>query len=366
MNRADVPGEFRVIRNDVPAFVGDYRCMDYGDPDSERMVALREEFGLEAVVAGAGSQFEGFLALKRWVRSRWNHGYSRLSTEVKDGLDILRQAARGEQFACGHFARAYVDCACALGWPARLVAISIEHGEFPRDYNAGNTGHSVVEIWSDEFGKWVLLDPDVNVYYRRAGLPLTALEVREAWLTHRGDEVEMVQDEPLFVAPGERELRELKREGAYASWTVETLPRIFERFGRHRVLDYYARVRINGWDWVDEKALPSFIGHYSPRPVRPTGNIDDLYWTLNRVRWQATPSWEEGRARLAIALQHFMSYFDHYEARIDSGEWRAVGTDFDWPMHEGVNRLECRAANVRRRVGPPTRVDVAYASAVEW
>ncbi|MGI6208874.1 MAG: transglutaminase-like domain-containing protein [Anaerolineae bacterium] len=366
MNRGDVPGEFRVIRCDMPAFIGDYRCMDYGDPNSERMVTLREEFGLEEVLAGAESQFEGFLALKRWVRSRWNHGYSRFSTEVKDGLDILRLAAQGEQFACGHFARTYVDCARALGWPARVVGISIEHGEFPRDYNVGNTGHSVVEVWSDEFGKWILLDPDVNVYYRRDGVPLSALEIREAWLTHKADEVEMVQDEPLFVVPGERELQDLKREGAYAAWTAETLPRMFERFGRHRVMDYYARVRINGWEWVDEKVLPSFIGHYLPHSVRPSSNPDELYWTLNRVRWQATPSWGEGRAQLAVTLDHCMPYFDHYEVRIDQGEWKPIAAEFVWPMHEGVNRLECRAVNVRGRRGPATWVDVAYASAVEW
>ncbi len=366
MNRAEVPGEFRVIRYDLPAFVGDYRAMDYGDPNSERMATLREEFGLESVIAGVETQFEGFLALKRWVRSRWDHGYSRLATECKDGLDFLRYAAKGEQFACGYYARTYVDCACALGWPARLVAIGIEHGEFPRDYNVGNTGHVVLEVWSDDLGKWVLLDPDVNIYYRRDGLPLTALEVREAWLTHRDDEVEMVQDEPLFVVPGERELSDLKREGAYASWTMETLPRIFERFGRHRTLDYYARVRINGWDWVDEKALPSFIGHYMPRAVRPTGNLDQLYWTLNRVRWDAVPSWEGGRAKLAMRLEHCMPYFDHFEASIDGGEWCRVGAQFDWPMHEGVNRLECRGVNVRGRMGPATGVDVAYASAIEW
>ena len=113
MERRSVPGEFRVIRYGVRAFRGNWHSMDYGDPESSRISQLREEFGLEEVVAGAESEFEAFLALKRWVRSRWNHGYSHHQVRVDDGLDILRAAARGEQFQCGHYARTYVDCACA-------------------------------------------------------------------------------------------------------------------------------------------------------------------------------------------------------------------------------------------------------------
>jgi hypothetical protein len=366
MDKESVPGEFRVIGYDVKSFRGHYRCMEYGDPLDPRMAALREEFDLEGVVAGAESEFEGFLALKRWVRSRWDHGYSYHSVKVKDGLDILRQAAHGEQFACGHYARTFVDCACALGWPARVVGIAIEHGEYPRDYTVGNVGHSIAEIWSNEYQKWVVMDPDVNVYYRREGIPLNALEIRDAWLSHRTDQVEMVQDEPAFVMPGERALRQLQDEPIYHLWTEDVIPRIFERFCRHRVMDYYVRVRVNGWEWVDERVLPSFISHFSPHPVKPTSNPDDLYWTLNLVRLEATPSWEGGQSKLRIGLEHCMPYFDHYEIRQDGGEWQRVEASFDWPMHEGVNRLECRAVNVRNRPGVVSRMDVAYARALEW
>ena len=366
MDRREVPGEFRVIAYDVPSFRGDYRSMDYGDPNDPRMVALRDEFSLEGVIEAAETEFEGFLALKRWVRSRWDHGYSHQSAEVKDGLDILRQAARGEQFACGHYARTFVDCARALGWPARSIGVSIEHGEFPRDYNVGNTGHSVAEIWSSQYRKWVVMDPDVNVYYRCDDIPLNALEIRDAWLSRQTNQVEMVQDEPLFVVPGERARAELCDQPMYRVWTEAIIARAFERFGRHRVMDYYARVRVNGWEWVDERVLPSLISHFSPHAVKPTSNLDELYWTLNLVRLEATPSWEGRQSKLRISLEHCMPYFDHYQASIDQGEWQRVESSFDWPMHEGVNRLECRAVNVRGRPGLVSRLDVAHAHALEW
>ncbi|MFQ6097667.1 MAG: transglutaminase domain-containing protein, partial [Armatimonadota bacterium] len=182
-----VPGEFRVVRYDVRDFVGDYRAMEYGDPLDARMTQLRDEFGLESVVAGYGTEFEAILALKRWVRCRWNHGWSRSFRTVKDGLDILREAAKGEQFCCGHYTRVFVDCATALGWPARQVGIAIANCEFPRDHNVGNVGHSIAEIWCNEHGKWVVMDPDVNCHYERDGVPLNAMEVRDAWLSGAAD-----------------------------------------------------------------------------------------------------------------------------------------------------------------------------------
>jgi hypothetical protein len=356
----DLPGEFKAIGCDVRSFVGNWRSIDYGDPNGERMVALRQEFGLEQVVAGASSEFEGFLALKRWVRSRWNHGWSGI--KVHDGLDILREAAKGKQFQCGHFAIAYVDCARALGWPARVTGISVANCEAPRDYQIGNVGHAIVEIWSNEMQKWVALDPDVNVYYRRSGVPLNAVEIRDAWVSGKGDEVEMVQDQPTFVMPSGKYTTDLLNEEApYRSWTDENVRLMLERFARFRVLDYYERVTAGGFEWVDGRHLPTFVSHFGPRSVRPTTNLADLYWSLNMTRLSATPAWGGDGSRLTVTLEHCMPWFDRFEARVDGGEWHTVEASFVWPMREGVNRLECRAVNACRRPGIVSTIVVAHA-----
>lgn len=361
-----VPGEFRVVRRELPDFVGDWRAMDYGDPHDERMAQLRGEFALESVVGGCATQFEGLLALKRWVRGRWDHGWSHRQVEVGDGLDILRHAAEGRRFCCGHYARVFADCARALGWPARLVGLSLADCEFPRDHTVQNVGHSVVEAWSDDHEKWVVLDPDLNVHYEHAGVPLSALEVRAAWLDGREAEVDMVQDEPAFVLPSAEAVEALRDIEWRADDPDEAACRLmFERFGRHRVMDYYARLTIAGWEWVDDRLLPTFIRHFSPAGrLRWTSNPADVYWSLNAVRLAAQPGWEDGRAWLGVTLEHCMPYFDHYEARVDGGDWERRDERFDWPMREGLNVLECRAVNSMNRPGIPARVEVAYARPV--
>ncbi len=358
-----VPGEFCVVHHDVRSFAGDLSASDLGDPTDERHRALDGEFGISTAVADSSAEIDAFLALKRWVRSRWNHGWSMDFRTVDDGLDILRAAAEGAQFCCGHYARVFADCATALGWPARVIGISIAGCEFPRNHNVGNVGHAVAEIWSNDHEKWVVMDPDLNCFYARDGVPLSALEIRNAWLDGEAGDVDQVLDEPGFVLPTGDTI-ELAKEltPGLNDFTEETVRLIFARFNRHRSMDYYARLRIAGWEWADHRCLPTFIAHFHPSPqVRYTSNLDDLYPTLNMVRFSMAPAWEGDRARLTVGSEHCMPFFSHYEARVDGGGWERCESEFEWPMREGVNRLECRGVNVVGRAGIISRIDVAYA-----
>jgi len=361
-SRFRVPGEFDAIACDVSDFVGDWTQLDYGDPFAPRIAALREEFALDDVAAGCATEFEGFLALKRWVRSRWNHGWSRSFGSVADALDILREAARGEQFNCGHYSTVFRACATALGWPARPVSVALADCSFPRDDRIGNVGHAIPEVWSNEHRKWVVMDPDLNVHYERDGVPLSAWEIREAWLSGQADCVNVVQDQPEFVAPTGATIEVLRETyPALATADEERVRLLCRRFTRHRAMDYYARLRIAGWEWLDRRCLPTFVSHFSPAPAgRWTSHMPDIYWTLNMVRLTTQPAWDEAGAKLTIRLQHCMPWFDHLEVSVDDGAWARCGEGLDWPMHAGVNSLQCRAVNALGRPGIATRIEVAY------
>lgn len=364
--RWSVPGDFEVIRADLPAFAGDFTQMDYSDPLAPRAVQLREEYRLDDVVADQETEFGQLLALKRWVRSRWNHGWSRSFATVKDALDVLHEADRGEKFNCGFYNRVFVECARALGIVARGVGIDIDACSFPRGHSTGNVGHSVPEVWSNDHRKWVIMDPDLNVHYERDGVPLSALEIHDAWLAHEADQVAMVQDEPAFTVPTGNNC-ELVRElmTGMDHFDEHEAQMYCARFVRHRAIDYYARLNLGKWTWLDQRCLPAFVCHFEPGGTGMlTSNPDDLYWTVNMVRLAARVSWAED-AKLAVTLEHCMPWFDHYEVRIDGGQWQQTAGTFDWPMREGENVLEVRPVNVCGRPGIVSRLEVAYSPA-KW
>jgi hypothetical protein len=365
-DKHSIPGDFEVIRCDLPAFVGDFTRMDYGDPLAPRTVQVREEYRLDEVVAGYDTEFKAQCALKRWVRSRWNHGWSLSCDKVKDALDILHEADCGEHFNCSFYNRVFVECARALGWVARPVSLSVRDAAFPRGHNVGNIGHSVPEIWSNQYRKWVIVDPDLNVHYVRDGVPLAALELHDAWLSHEVEAVETVQEEPAFTLPtGEHVELVRKLMPNLEHFNAAAAAHICRRFVRHHVLDYYARLRVGKWTWLDRRCLPSFVSHFAPGGTGiMTSNPDDLYWSLNMVRMAAQASWADG-PKLALTFEHCMPWFDHFEVQIDGGPWQQQPAAFAWPMREGENALEVRSVNVCGRTGIASRLEVAYAPA-KW
>ena len=365
-SKLQVPGEFDVIDWEIPEIAGDWRGIDFPDPDDERIAAIRDEFGIDEVVAGAEGDLAAILALKRWVRSRWDHGWSFSYETVEDALDILREAERGEQFCCGHYSTVFLACAAAVGIPARRISLGIEGCSFPRGHDVGNVGHSVAEAWCNEIGGWMVVDCDLNLHYERDGVPVRALDVHNAWLSGEREGVTPVYEEPAFVVPSGPTveiLGELSPE--CRGFGDEMVALKFARFGRSDVLDYYARLRIGGAEWLDRRCPPTFVRHFQPGPaVQYTRNEADLYPTLNSVAIGAQPSWAEGAASVEVTLSHCMPWFERHETRIDGGEWTPRGETFGWPMHEGANRLEVRAVNRRGRSGPASMLEVAYAKPV--
>ena len=91
---------------------------------------------------------------------------------------------------CGYYALTLQQCCQALGFISRPVSICKADTEWQAP-DEGNTGHSVMEVWSHEHHKWVLLDADMNVHYLIGCTPLSVLEIHTAFVTNRWDEVEM-------------------------------------------------------------------------------------------------------------------------------------------------------------------------------
>jgi len=262
--------------------------------------------------------------------------------------------------------REVLTIARALGWVARPLSRGVRDSAFPRGHNVGNVGHSVPEIWSNQYRKWVLLDPDLNLHYERDGVPLSALEMHEAWLAHEAEAVTVVQEEPPFTLPvGEHVELVSKLTPNMDHFSEQEAAHLCRRFVRHRALDYYARLTVGRWTWLDRRCLPAFVSHFAPGGTGVlTDNPDDLYWTVNMVRLSAQAAWADG-PNLTVSLKHCMPWFNHFETRVDGGVWQTRPATLDWPLREGENVLEVRPVNVCGRPGLTSRLEVAYAPA-KW
>ena len=335
----------------------------YEDMRHERLASLREQYRLDEVVAGTGSELERLVRLRNWVANQWSWDPPADHYPAWDAHEIL--AAR--KGFCVQFAITYLQVCLSMGHPARFVF----------GYHPGpDGGHEVVEVWSNQFDKWVLMDPNENEHYLDpdTATPLSMLEVHERLIER--------------YYPGGREIHEANRPAAMGIETVATCQRLdleptdrqgldlsptkWPRWAKWAVIrmvprnDFYSRThplpRHQGanWDWPHyvvwegEQAAASEAYRY----WRITRRRADWHWSLNRVRYDATPGDEPGTVALRLAT--VTPGFEAFEVREDAGPWRDAGEVVTWRLSPGRHRLEMRVRNVLGVTGAASALEVAY------
>ncbi|MEW6735188.1 MAG: transglutaminase domain-containing protein [Acidobacteriota bacterium] len=140
---------------------------------SARHRQLREEFNLDAVVAGAKNDYERLQRLTFWTSRQWEHDSTHMASK-NDPIIILREARQGGRFICTNYAVVLAGAANAYGISTRLVNL------LPKDVETRSESHTVVEAWLPQFKKWVLADGQFGLIAEKDGIPLNAVELQAA------------------------------------------------------------------------------------------------------------------------------------------------------------------------------------------
>ncbi len=145
----------------------------YQDINHPKAKLLRVK--VEPAIEGISNEWEQLIALRKWIKSQWEHGEPQFRTW--DALILLNLAGKGSRFWCSQYSIVYVQCCAVLGLPARHLEL----------YTENLDSHAVTEVWSNDYNKWIVMDVDYNCYYIKDGIPLSALEIHNAWLDGETD-----------------------------------------------------------------------------------------------------------------------------------------------------------------------------------
>ena len=346
----------RLVRSAFP-----YR---YQAPDA-MLAELRERYRLDDVIAAGRTEFEQVLHLREWVHTRWKHGWTRVPPP-RNALEILAAVEQGKDFNCGYFAVTLMQCLLSLGFVARTLSICKPESEW-MSADEGNIGHSIVEFWSHEYHKWILLDPDLNVHYERGGVPLSVLEIHRAWVTRRWDDVSMITGPTPF-----RVTDKVESGAATTFLNQDNQDAEFQIFGWHDVGDYYSCVVLPmrntqhsssegepSLEWVDPWTPPRIIAYNRANGSHFTSSEDDLYWSVDQVQINLEAdqaAWERREAALFVTLDHSMPNLDRLLVRLDDEEWRASAPTFTWRLRPGKNQIMAKGVNQFGREGHVSRI----------
>jgi transglutaminase-like putative cysteine protease len=352
---------------------------EYERFDEPQLVALRKLFRLDEVVAGAKTELQKMIRLRNWVSAQWKYDPPLPHYPAWDAQEILQL----RQGICVQYAIVYLQCALSLGMQTRFV-----FGYFPNVTAKGEgvCGHEVTEYWSNESGKWVMMDPHLDECFvdRRTGLPASMLELHEDQLnTYFPDGIDYAA--PRAAGP-QAPAGDIGRGGSFDDllpskglllWKgAETAPRPEEpkldikwgylhwmprnNFYNHRFPEPLCQGL--GWDWTGYRLWQDARTPRQWRFGSYTGRRSDIEWTLNQVRWALTATERAGTIR--VAMTTVTPDFDTFLVSVDGEDWRPSPDTFAWRLHAGRNRLEMRVRNRAGVLGRVSWAEIVYACSV--
>lgn len=141
---------------------------------NEFLKELRSSYRLDKLVAEDNSEFEKIKSILDWTNSQWSHNGSN-SPSKSDALTILKEAKEGKQFRCVEYGIVAASAMNSIGIPARTLGLKSRDVEKVRR----GAGHVVTEVYSKELGKWIFMDPQMNIIPVLNGLPLNGVEFQK-------------------------------------------------------------------------------------------------------------------------------------------------------------------------------------------
>ena len=287
-----------IVKADVLPYVeNQFTKGAFWDPaDDPKLKAIRETYKLDEVVASGKTELEKQTLLMRWIWDQWDFGHAQELYDLKDPLWILRESRREHVFQCMHSGSVMMTAMAAMGWVSRLC---------------GHSTHTWNETWSNQHGRWAMMDATSNIWHERKGVPISSYGY------YHGRYVEQT-----------KEIVTHARDNAI--WRLDP------KKGGVRMSIIAANT------YVDDK-LPAGrsrleVGEDVTNPF----DVKELYYPINQAALALAP---RGNG-LQVTFGTMTPNFKEFRYRVDGGEWQALaGTAFAWTLHPGENRLEARSVN---------------------
>jgi hypothetical protein len=325
----------RIVRSSIP--------FAYEPFDHPRLREFRKRYELDRIVEKAGSEFELIRCLAGWSAQRWERGHLAEVYPDWDALKILEPHTDGRPVGgfCQQYNLVLLQACESFGLVGRAISLS-PHAKHP----GIRSGHEVVEIWSNDFAKWVYMDGNHGWYIvdAESGTPLSVVELRERQLAALAGSL----DQPV-------RLERIVENGEPWDGLTGKPPFLELRLiPRSNFLEAAAPLPLNqgmrGWFWTghhvwtDEHLPPTLI---DAQRVTDRGNWS---WTLNQAEYRLEATEEPGTLRVHLDTE--TPGFDSFVAAINRGKPAPVASGFLWKLQPGTNRLDVRARNTAGREGP--------------
>ena len=327
-----------------------FRYQPYDEP---RLQELRRRYALDAIVAGAPTEFEATVRLRSWTRSQFRRrDYQPLEPNF-DAVQILDRGLRNNADVpydparymdpCYFFPMLYAQVLLAAGYQARLVS----------------TGHGMTEVWSNQHRKWVVMDAELDLHYEKESTPLSMMDMHNENFGGDPASVRIVRGtqrsgdaNTTMVFLKKEELSAAEVVGWFRDY-IEITDMRNDWWSNHYFRGHPARSERNSLVYFNPRLNTASDARRLTRPS--TNHEADLYWTLNETEiWVRRASHARRRT---LVFRTVTPNFDHFDVTVDGQpSMRMAGEIFEWELHSGTNTLSVASVNKFGVKGIPSAI----------
>jgi hypothetical protein len=343
-----------IVRTSIP-----FRYEPFTHPELKE---LRSRYRLDDVVNGAKTDLDIITRLAAWSSRQWKWAEWHLDEFYPpwDALEILKKLPDGKPVGgfCQQYNLVFLQAAESFGFVGR--DISIDSGRLGRPTVIG---HEAVEIWSNQFRKWIWVD-GMMAYYavdNTTGVPLSLSEIRQRQLRLlRGQEarptrIVHIVDTKMPATPvwlkRASEWHELDRDMSFAEMRLIPRSNFLEEKWPLPLDNGKSGWTWTGFDvWTDAE-VPAQLLH--PNLITSHGNFE---WTLDQAHFVLEPT--STQDEILVHLDTVTPGFESFEANVDGKGESPVSAIFTWKLHAGRNQLKVWPRNNAGRDGIASWIDL--------
>ncbi len=264
------------------------------NPALPELQEFRKQFKLDQVVDGATTEWEKIKRLRAWTAANWD--WFLPNSELGDLLSwdaskILSGASGPGNLSkrggnCLHYAIVFAQACQSFGIPARIVNTNY----------AIWGGHELVEVWSRDYEKWIMADPnfDTMFYDKKTGIPLNILELHDLFLKTYYPGGEIIDRDKWSFEDRDRRANQID---------PGSLPIAMDAGGNA----FSGKIRRDyvWWKVIYNKENPGYSGGYG-------------FYNTAEVRWLPRSNWLSQKSPLPVTHGRTHWGWDGYYAWTDS------------------------------------------------
>ncbi|MEA2081768.1 MAG: hypothetical protein U9O97_03410, partial [Elusimicrobiota bacterium] len=218
-----------------------------------------------------------------------------------------------------------------------------------------NNGHWTVEVWSNDYNKWIVMDPYYDCYYVDGSIPQGALELHGKIMEKKYGKLHIITGDKTHP------VEKLAGRASYFTHLTVFMNNAFISF-----CDWTGATHIKLRPLCRKDEFTSGLKVFNKCPH--TEIDSDFNWNLNQCVINIKKV-DEANAKLKLNLETNTPFFSHFEIETNGKKTEFAKNEnilLVWPLEPGINVMKIQAVNSFGIYGRESFIKVRYYPLAIW